>query len=343
MRYWKRIIIGTLFFVLFVWNVKPVVAASSKNVTGTCDYDQAYEVLKIVNAERKAQGVQELVMDEELLTAAMMRAAECVVSFDHVRPNGNKCFTASDKMYGENIAMGYRSPQQVMTTWMNSQGHRQNILNSRYNSIGIGCLYQNGRYYWVQCFGFAQASDVKKPANVIRTYQVFLQSGEETVIVEEKTIGGTEEEKQEEEKKENQSNENKQEDKEENNTEKNPSKEETTETPASGKNEVTKKMLKVKDFRVVAGKKKLTLKWKKTKKADGYQIQISNGKNFKKKQSYIIGKNKTKKTITRFKGKRLKAKKKYYVRIRAYIKVENDSGKTIKRYGAWKKINKKTK
>lgn len=293
MGYWKRIIISTVFLILLVWNVQPAVAASSKNVTGTCDYEQAYEVLKIVNKERKAAGVQELAMDEELLNAAMMRAAECVVSFNHVRPNGNRCFTASDKMHGENIAMGYRSPEQVMIAWMNSKGHKRNILDEEFNSIGIGCLYQNGRYYWVQCFGFAQTSDVKKPANVIRTYQVSLESGKETIIVYDSAV--------------------------------------------------TKKMLKIKDFSVVAGKKKLTLKWEKIGEADGYQIQISNSGNFKEKQSYTIGKNKTKKTITQFKGKRLNAKKKYYVRIRAYIKVKNDSGKTIKQYGAWKKINKKIK
>jgi hypothetical protein len=53
---------------------------------------------------------------------------------------------------GENIAMGYTSPEDVMDGWMNSQGHRNNILNSRYKYIGVGYYYANGYEYWVQLF-----------------------------------------------------------------------------------------------------------------------------------------------------------------------------------------------
>ena len=54
---------------------------------------------------------------------------------------------------GENIAYGQRTPEEVMNAWMNSQGHRENILNSRYTSIGVGCYQSsNGTLYWTQLF-----------------------------------------------------------------------------------------------------------------------------------------------------------------------------------------------
>lgn len=336
-----------VFIFLCVGNVQPVMAADTKNVTGICDYDQAYEVLKIVNQKRKSAGVQELIMDQDLLNVAMMRAAECVVSFDHVRPNGSSCLSI-DKISGENIAMGYRSPEYVMNAWMNSSGHKKNIMNANYKSIGIGCLYQNGKYYWVQSFSYEKAVCASKPKNVKRTYQVSLEGGKDTVVVSEKTTGETEESEDtkndtsKDQNEENKNDQNKQENNVENNPGNTPSNDGGTETTDSSKNNAKKK-LKVKKFRAVSGNKKLTLKWKKTKKADGYQIQISNKKNFKKKQTYTVGKNKTKKTITKFKGKRLKSNKKYYVRIRAYKKVKNDNGKIVKQYGAWKKIAKKTR
>lgn len=53
---------------------------------------------------------------------------------------------------GENIAMGYSDPEAVMKGWMNSSGHRANILRSNYGSIGVGCYINNGTCYWVQNF-----------------------------------------------------------------------------------------------------------------------------------------------------------------------------------------------
>lgn len=100
---------------------------------------------------------------------------------------------------------------------------------------------------------------------------------------------------------------------------------------------------KVSGFKAVAGTKKLTLKWKKKSGIDGYQIQISTSKSYSKKQTYTVGKSKTSKTITKYNGKKLKSKKKYYVRIRAYKKVTNADGTTTKKYSKWKSISKKTK
>lgn len=134
---------------------------------GTYNYDYAYRVLDLVNQQRKANGLSELTMDQELLDAAMLRSAELSVYYSHDRPTGLTCFSASStlNMAGENIAMYQFSPEEVMTDWINSPDHRANILNSGYKSIGIGCFYQNGAYHWVQCFGRNLQQEAKRPSN----------------------------------------------------------------------------------------------------------------------------------------------------------------------------------
>lgn len=121
----------------------------------------AEQVLSIVNARRAEAGLAPLTMNYTLVSAAKVRAAETVQSFSHTRPNGTGCFTAFDEAgvgysgAGENIAAGQWSPDSVMNSWMNSEGHRANILDGRFTQIGIACYYdpdsQYG-YYWVQCF-----------------------------------------------------------------------------------------------------------------------------------------------------------------------------------------------
>lgn len=134
-----------------------------------CNYDKAYEVLRLTNEERKAQGLQELKMDKDLLEAAMQRAAEINVHFSHTRPDATSCFTACDKMSGENIECGYgtlSTAKEAVDGWMNSSGHKANILNKNFNSIGIGVAEIEGAYYWVQCFGWEEADvPASKKAN----------------------------------------------------------------------------------------------------------------------------------------------------------------------------------
>ncbi len=79
--------------------------------------------------------------------------------FDHNSPTYGspfdmmKSFNIDYSAAGENIAKGQRSAQEVVTGWMNSQGHRENILNSNYNQIGVGCVADsNGTLYWTQMF-----------------------------------------------------------------------------------------------------------------------------------------------------------------------------------------------
>lgn len=133
--------------------------------TGNCHYKDVYEVLNIVNQERAKRGLSSLVMDRDLMESAMQRAAETCLDFDHMRPSGINCFTVNTKASGENIAAGSSTASAVMENWMNSPGHRENILRDSFTSVGIGCFEQGGVKYWVQLFGtnapdsFAQPSD----------------------------------------------------------------------------------------------------------------------------------------------------------------------------------------
>ncbi len=139
------------------------------SVKGTRDYTKSYEVLALVNQERKKAGLKELTMDKDLLETAMKRATEIVVYYDHERPNGtlfNTAITQSWLSSGENIAIYQPTAAIVMNSWMNSQGHRENILTANYTSIGIGCYKaDNGEYYWTQVFTDGTPTTVAKPQN----------------------------------------------------------------------------------------------------------------------------------------------------------------------------------
>ena len=88
----------------------------------------------------------------------MVRAKELDTLFSHTRPNGTDSSTATYEAgaggsTGENIAMGYMTPKDVVEGWMNSPGHRTAILTKASTHIGVG-IYQNdaGVYFWVQDF-----------------------------------------------------------------------------------------------------------------------------------------------------------------------------------------------
>ncbi len=128
-------------------------AATHVSVTGTYDHSDAFAVLELVNQQRQANGLNTLTMNTTLLDAAMLRAAETSVYWSHIRPNGTSCSTVVDFGYfGENIAAGQTSPEAVMEAWMNSPGHRANILEPNFDSMGVGAFYQDGMVYWVQLF-----------------------------------------------------------------------------------------------------------------------------------------------------------------------------------------------
>ena len=121
----------------------------------------AMQVAGIVNRERAANGLAPLRYSEKLSEAALVRAEEIQSVFSHTRPNGTRCFTAvteagiSYTSVGENIAYGQRTPEEVMNSWMNSSGHRANILGN-YDYIGIGVTFRNGTYYWSQFFAVSK-------------------------------------------------------------------------------------------------------------------------------------------------------------------------------------------
>ncbi len=117
----------------------------------------AMKVLNIVNSERAKYGLDFLTYDSTISRAAGIRAMEIKSLFSHTRPDGRSCFTALDeagysyRKAGENIAYGQNSPEEVMTAWMNSEGHRANILGD-YDYIGIGVYESGGVIYWSQFF-----------------------------------------------------------------------------------------------------------------------------------------------------------------------------------------------
>lgn len=145
--------------------------------SGVADYAMANEELKLVNEQRAANNLPALVMNASLQKVAMQRAAECVLNFEHIRPNGEKCYTLYPSGYscaGENIAAGQSSAEKVTTTWMNSFGHRANILSSDYTSIGVGCFKYNGVYFWVQCFTDSGSSSFAGTSATNVTYSISL-------------------------------------------------------------------------------------------------------------------------------------------------------------------------
>ena len=119
----------------------------------------AQEVVRLVNIERAKEGLNSLTADTKLEKAAIIRGKEIQTSFSHTRPDGSSFSTVlkenniSYKSAGENIAWGQKTPQEVVNAWMNSPGHKANIMSSKYSKIGVGYLKNSeGRNYWVQLF-----------------------------------------------------------------------------------------------------------------------------------------------------------------------------------------------
>lgn len=121
------------------------------------------EVVRLTNVQRTAHGCSALHIDERLRTAARGHSTDMVVRnfFSHTGSNGSN-FVAREAAAGyprnsasaENIAWGYRTPNDVVTAWMNSAGHRANILNCASHAVGVGVAYTSGGApYWTQDFG----------------------------------------------------------------------------------------------------------------------------------------------------------------------------------------------
>lgn len=125
--------------------------------------DQAYvygmRITELVNEHRAAAGLSPVSYSASLSEAAQVRALEIEKSFSHTRPDGRYFSTVlkdhgiSYRYSGENIAWGQKSPEEVVTAWMNSAGHRANILNESFTELGVG-YYRNARgtNYFTQLF-----------------------------------------------------------------------------------------------------------------------------------------------------------------------------------------------
>lgn len=123
--------------------------------------NQAIEVLELVNKERSKYGLKALVLDNQLTSVANMKAQDMANNnyFDHTSPTYGSPFEMLQQFginyrsAGENIAGGQKTSQAVMEDWLNSSGHRANILNANYSKLGVG-FYQGGKLgtYWVQVF-----------------------------------------------------------------------------------------------------------------------------------------------------------------------------------------------
>ena len=116
------------------------------------------EVIRLVNEIRRENGLNPLTANWELSRVARYKSQDMADNryFSHTSPTYGspfqmiKAFGLSYRTAGENIAMGYSTPQAVVDGWMNSSGHRANILNASYTQIGVGYVVQG--HYWTQMF-----------------------------------------------------------------------------------------------------------------------------------------------------------------------------------------------
>ncbi|MCF4136845.1 sigma-70 family RNA polymerase sigma factor [Streptomyces sp. Tue 6430] len=139
----------------------PKPAASRTPVAQSAPSGLGAQVIALVNKERAAAGCGPLTDDAKLRNAAQGHSDDMAARdfFDHTNPDGadpGKRITAAGyrwSTYGENIAKGQQTAESVMTSWMNSPGHRANILNCAFKNIGVGIHDGSGGPWWTQNFG----------------------------------------------------------------------------------------------------------------------------------------------------------------------------------------------
>lgn len=130
------------------------------NIPTASSFVTAYEaeVVRLVNEIRRENGLKPLTQDWQLSRVARYKSQDMrdLGYFSHTSPTYGspfemmKSFGITYRTAGENIAKGYASPEAVVNAWMNSPGHRANILNSTYTHIGVG--YVASGNYWTQMF-----------------------------------------------------------------------------------------------------------------------------------------------------------------------------------------------
>lgn len=131
---------------------KPQAATPPNTITGF-----ESEMLELCNQQRRANGKPDLTLNKTLCANAAVRAEEISRDnwFSHQRPDGTTCFTAVTVDYmtcGENIAYGTRTASATVAAWMDSPGHRANILSDEFTQAGFGCYELDRVRYWTQFF-----------------------------------------------------------------------------------------------------------------------------------------------------------------------------------------------
>ena len=130
------------------------------------DWNHEYEqgVFEYTNEERVKAGLEPLVWSRYQTENAQIRAKEISTYYSHDRLNGEPTIWENISMAGESVGVHYENGQRILTRidgdpksvvqgWMNSEGHRANILNPNATSMAVGCyVAENGNIYWVQCF-----------------------------------------------------------------------------------------------------------------------------------------------------------------------------------------------
>ncbi|TCN24856.1 CAP domain-containing protein [Mesobacillus foraminis] len=135
-------------------------AEQTQEAANTASQISAYEkkVIDLTNQERAKNGLKPLTLDTELSKVAREKSKDMQAKgyFSHTSPTYGspfdmmKKFGISYKAAGENIAMGQKTPEEVVQAWMNSEGHRKNILNANFTHIGVGHVAEGN--YWTQMF-----------------------------------------------------------------------------------------------------------------------------------------------------------------------------------------------
>jgi len=128
------------------------------NIAANAELSQEQEVINLVNQEREKAGLPALEYDWELARVAKYKSQDMKDQnyFSHNSPVYGSPFAMMQnfginyKSAGENIARGQRSAEQVVNAWMNSSGHRANIMSSDFTHIGVG--YVESGHYWTQMF-----------------------------------------------------------------------------------------------------------------------------------------------------------------------------------------------
>lgn len=141
--------------------VAPVAVAQTPEIlVAQINETVAQELLRLVNAERQRVNVHPLVLNDKLTAAAQRHSQDMATSrrMSHTGSDGSTMRSRIDatqyrwSTIGENVALGQPSAAAVMAAWMNSPGHRQNILNPAFTELGIGYATAAGRPYWTQVF-----------------------------------------------------------------------------------------------------------------------------------------------------------------------------------------------